>query len=181
MNKKIVVASRNPVKINAALSGMNKILPNVKFQVQGVDVSSGVADQPMSTKETWEGAFNRATNARNLEVNADYWVGMEGGIDTDADGKMFAFAWMCIIDKEDRLGKAQTGIFYLPPKVQKLVEGGVELGYANDKVFNEVGSKQKGGAVGSLTLGALGRTEYYEQAMILAMVQIVNPLLYPNE
>ncbi|AZQ62656.1 non-canonical purine NTP phosphatase [Flammeovirga pectinis] len=181
MNKKIVVASKNPVKINAALSGMNKILPKIEFQVEGVDVPSGVADQPMTSKETWDGALNRATNARKVATDADYWVGMEGGIDTDEEGKMFAFAWMCIIDKDGRKGKGQTGIFYLPPKVQKLVESGIELGYANDQVFNEVGSKQKGGAVGSLTLGALGRTEYYEQAMILAMVQIVNPLLYPNE
>ncbi|WP_044202645.1 inosine/xanthosine triphosphatase [Flammeovirga sp. OC4] len=178
MNKKIIVASKNPVKINAALSGMQKILPNVQFDVIGCDVPSGVSDQPMTSQETWEGALNRANNAKKTEPNADYWVGMEGGIDKDEDGKMIAFAWMCVLDKEGNMGKGQTGMFYLPPKVQKLVEEGVELGHANDQVFNEVGSKQKGGAVGSLTFGALGRTEYYVQAMVLAMIPLVNPKLY---
>ncbi|NME71570.1 inosine/xanthosine triphosphatase [Flammeovirga aprica] len=178
MNKKVVVASKNPVKINAALAGMQKILPNVQFDVTGCDVPSGVSDQPMTTQETWEGALNRANNAKESEPEADFWVGMEGGIDKDEEGKMFAFAWMCVLDNNGNMGKGQTGVFYLPPKVQQLVEEGVELGHANDQVFNEVGSKQKGGAVGSLTFGALGRTEYYVQAMVLAMIPLVNPKLY---
>lgn len=178
MNKKIVVASKNPVKINAALSGMQKILPNVQFDVIGCDVPSEVADQPMTDQETWKGALNRANNARKEVSDADYWVGMEGGIDKDEEGRMIAFAWMCVIDNNGKIGKGKTGVFYLPPKVQKLVEEGIELGYANDQVFNEVGSKQKGGAVGSLTFNALGRTEYYVQAMILAMIPLVNPKLY---
>lgn len=47
---------------------------------------------------------------------------------------------------------------------------GIELGHANDQVFAEHNSKQKGGALGSLTNGLLGRTEYYVQAVILALV-----------
>lgn len=180
MNKKVVVASKNPVKINSARLGMQKILPNVHFDVNGCDVPSEVSDQPMTSQETWRGAYNRAKNAKKLIPEANFWVGMEGGIDKDEEGRMIAFAWMCIIDENDNIGKGQTGVFYLPPKVQKLVEEGIELGYANDQVFNEVGSKQKGGAVGSLTNTALGRTEYYEQAMILAMIPLVNPLLYPS-
>ncbi|MBB3697999.1 inosine/xanthosine triphosphatase [Flammeovirga yaeyamensis] len=178
MNKKIVVASKNPVKINASLEGMQKILPKIDFEVEGIDVPSGVSDQPMSTEETWQGALNRATNAKAKAPDADYWVGMEGGIDKDDEGKMFAFAWMCVIDKDNDIGKGMTGVFYLPPKVQQLVEEGIELGYANDKVFNEHGSKQKGGAVGSLTFGAVGRTEYYVQALVLAMIPLINKEMY---
>ncbi|WP_281614682.1 inosine/xanthosine triphosphatase [Flammeovirga sp. SubArs3] len=181
MNKKIIVASKNPVKINASLEGMQKILPNEQFEVIGVDVPSGVSDQPMTSKETWQGALNRAMNAKSEIPEAEYWVGMEGGIDKDEDGKMYAFAWMCVIDQKDAIGKGQTGVFYLPSKVQQLVEEGIELGYANDQVFNENGSKRKGGAVGSLTFGALGRTEYYVQALVLAMIPLVNPNLYPKE
>ncbi|OHX66078.1 inosine/xanthosine triphosphatase [Flammeovirga pacifica] len=178
MNKKIAIASKNTVKINASLEGMKKILPKINFEVIGVDVSSGVSDQPMSNNETWQGALNRAMNAKAEVVDADYWIGMEGGIDKDDDGKMYAFAWMCVIDQDGDIGKGMTGLFYLPPKVQQLVEEGIELGHANDQVFNEHGSKQKGGAVGSLTFGALGRTEYYVQALILAMIPLANKEMY---
>lgn len=39
-------------------------------------------------------------------------------------------------------------------------------------------SKHKGGSVGLLTDGAVGRTEYYEQTVCLALIPHKNPELY---
>lgn len=39
-------------------------------------------------------------------------------------------------------------------------------------------SKHKGGSVGLLTDGAVGRTEYYEQTVSLALIPHKNPELY---
>ena len=121
---------------------MQKILPNVQFDVKGCDVPSGVSDQPMTDQETWQGALNRANNAKN-GAKCKFLDRHEGGIDKDEEGKMIAFAWMCVSDKDGKMGKGKTGMFYLPPKVQKLVEEGIELGHANDQVFNEGRFKQK--------------------------------------
>lgn len=178
--KRIIVASENPVKLNATEQAFTKMWPDEEFVVQGVSVSSEVSDQPMTSQETYDGAFNRARNAESTEPKADYWVGLEGGIE-DGDHGMEAFAWMVVRGAMGRIGKGRTGSFYLPEEVAGLVREGKELGEADDIVFKETNSKQAGGAVGLLTDGLIGRTDYYEQAMIFALIPHKNQDLYPAD
>jgi len=173
---KVIVASKNPVKINCVLSGFTQMFLNEPLEVKGIATSSGVSDQPMTNQETLQGAKNRAANAKNEVVDADFWIGIEGGIEETPDG-MEAFAWVVILSSNKK-GQSRTSTFYLPPEVKALVLNGMELGYANDQVFAKTNSKRKGGAVGSLTNGLLGRTEYYVQAVILALVPHVKNEMY---
>ncbi len=62
--KKIIVASKNPVKINATKVAFEKVFPQETFEVIGMQVPSFVSDQPMSDEETLEGAINRAENVK---------------------------------------------------------------------------------------------------------------------
>ena len=130
----------------------------------------------MTNEETLVGAKNRALFAQSHQSDADYWVGIEGGIEETHDG-MEVFAWVVILSNS-KSGQSRTSTFYLPSKVAELVGNGVELGEANDQVFSEINSKQKGGAVGSLTNGLLGRTEYYVQPVILALIPHIQQELY---
>ena len=173
---RIIVASTNPVKLNSTLEGFRKLFPDEQFEVSGVAVSSGVSDQPMSTNETIQGATNRASNARSNYPSADYWVGIEGGIE-DTDLGMQCFAWVVILDSNERIGRGQTAIFYVPIEVARLVRDGMELGHADDQVFQRDNSKQKNGAIGLLTDDAVDRTSYYVQAVIMALVPFKNPSL----
>ncbi|WP_421763951.1 inosine/xanthosine triphosphatase [Ekhidna sp.] len=173
---KVIVASKNPVKIDCTQIGFNQVFPNEEISVEGVAAHSGVADQPMTNVETMQGAKNRAQHIKNEFPHANFWVGIEGGIE-DTNAGMEAFAWVVILAKNQK-GQSRTSTFFLPPKVRALVLQGVELGHANDQVFEDHNSKQKGGAVGSLTNGLLGRTAYYEQAVILALIPFVNKELY---
>jgi inosine/xanthosine triphosphatase len=173
---KVIVASKNPVKINCVKEGFSQLFPYDTLEVEGLETPSGVADQPMSNEETLIGAKNQAMNAQSKNSQADFWVGIEGGVEDTPDG-MEAFAWVVILSNEQK-GQSRTSTFFLPPKVRDLVLDGVELGHANDQVFAEHNSKQKGGAVGSLTNGLLPRTEYYVQAVILALIPFVNEKLY---
>jgi len=175
--KKIIVASTNPVKINTTEIGFAKMFPNIKFNIEGVSAESEVSDQPMSEEETLQGATNRAINASKKVPNADYWVGIEGGLE-EINGEMEAFAWIVIKSKEGVFGKGRTGSFFLPKKVIELVKQGKELGEADDIVFGKTNSKQSNGAVGILTDDVLTRTTYYEPAVILALVPFKNPSLY---
>ena len=43
----IVVASKNPVKVDATSRAFNELFPDASIQLESVDVSSGVSDQPM--------------------------------------------------------------------------------------------------------------------------------------
>lgn len=173
---KIIVASNNPVKINATLDSFEQMFPDKPFEVSGVSVASGVSDQPMTSIETIQGAMNRATNARDAQPDADYWVGIEGGID-DTDVGMQCFAWVIVLRRDERIGRGQTAVFYVPIEVADLVREGMELGHADDKVFGRSNSKQQNGAIGLLTDDAVDRTSYYVQAVIMALVPFKNPTL----
>ncbi len=171
---KIIVASKNPVKIKAVLLGFKSYFPSV--EIEGVNVESEVSDQPMSNTETLKGARNRVENAKQKYTEADYWVGIEGGIEAEENG-LTAFAWI-VIRSLDKYGESRTTSFQLPPKVAALIEDGYELGVANDILFKKENSKQKSGAVGILTNNQVDRTELYKQAVQLALIPFINNEIY---
>ena len=176
-NQRLAVGSKNPVKINSAKCGFEQMFADHTFAAEGFDVPSGVSDQPMSDAETLQGATNRAGRVRELAPDADYAVGIEGGIDT-IDDALFAYAWIVVIDSNGRVARGRSGSFALPPRVKQIVDSGIELGHANDQVFREHNSKQSGGAVGSLTGGAISRQSLYEHAMVLALAAFRHPELF---
>ncbi len=177
--KTLLVVSKNPVKIKAALQGFQTMFPAETFVTRSVSVSSGVSDQPMSSAETLQGAMNRVHAARPFAVDSEVIVGIEGGIEI-LEGEMHAFAWV-VIQSGSQISKSRTGTFILPPKVAGLVQQGIELGEADDIVFGRSNSKQENGAIGLLTDNVIDRTTYYQHAVILALVQLKHPELYPEQ
>jgi len=176
MTQTIIVASTNPVKIGAALSGFQQMFPSETFEVKSINVPSGVPDQPMTVAETRQGATNRALNAREAMPEANYWIGIEGGIDTTANGQFEVFAWVIVLSP-DRSGASRTGTFTLPDEIASLVREGLELGKADDQVFGRANSKQQNGAVGILTDDVIDRQSYYVHAVILALIPLKNTAL----
>lgn len=174
--KKVVVASKNPVKIKAVKGGFARMFPEEEFEFEGVSAESGVSDQPMSDEETLMGAFNRVKNAKDIVYDVDFWVGIEGGLEKKNFG-MEAFAWV-VVESKDKVGRARSATFFVPEKVGKLVEEGMELGDADDVVFGRSNSKQKNGAVGLLTRNVITRTSYYEETVCLALIPFCNQDLY---
>ena len=174
--KKIVVASRNPTKINAALNGFQEMFPNETFEAIGISVPSGVSDQPIGDEETYQGAFNRVKSAKMALPDADYWVGIEGG-NIVIDKEMEVMAWVIVLS-EHQMGKARTAGFYLPPRIVELVNEGYELGHADDIVFGVENSKQTGGSSGLLTDNVMTRIRFYTPAVILALIPFKKPELY---
>lgn len=174
--KMVIVGSRNPIKIKSTDHAFHKIFEDA-FLVQGLEVSSGVSDQPLGDKETLTGALNRAQNAKKAFPEADFWVGIEGGVE-ETDGIMNAFAFIVVLDQKGKAGKAKTATFDLPDVIAKLIKGGMELGTADDQHFNRENSKEGDGAVGILTNGAITRKEYYEQAIMLALIPFSNEAMY---
>jgi inosine/xanthosine triphosphatase len=171
----IVVASTNPVKIQAGLEGFKRMFPDQSFTAGGISVPSGVSDQPMSDAETLLGATNRVQTALDMSPDAAYGVGIEGGCE-EIDGQLHAFAWVVVLSREhpDIIGKSRTATFILPEEVASLLRQGVELGHADDQVFGRSNSKQQNGAVGLLTDDLIDRAAYYEHAVILALIPFRN-------
>lgn len=133
-------------------------------------------------------------------------VGMEGGLewsDVDADAKtnLYCIAWMALYgrrvavtieafassdtesytgDKKPIFGLAKAATFPIPDSITALIKEGVELGDADDQVFQRVKSKHKSGTVGVLTDGLIDRSSYYEHAILLALTPWIRPNLYPE-
>lgn len=175
--KKIVITSKNPVKINATLNGFQKMFPDEGFEIEGISVPTGVNDQPKSDLETCTGAWNRAENASKEKPDADFYVGIEGGIE-EKGVDMESFAWVVIKSQDQTFSKGRTGTFFLPALIAELIKQGKELGEADDIVFGRTNSKEENGAVGILTGNVIDRTEYYTGAVVLALIPFKNPSLY---
>lgn len=172
----IAVASGNPVKVAAAVEGFRQLFPNRALSVRSVRVPSDVADQPLTDEETLLGASNRARHAQAACPEADFWLGIEGGVHWHAE-ELSAFAWV-VVRSAAGLGKARSGTFFLPRVVAELVAQGLALGEADDLVFEQSNSKQGVGAIGLLTNRVLNRQQLYEQAVVLALVRFKNEALY---
>lgn len=174
--KKIIVASENPVKIQATLAGFKKMFPDEEFEIKGFEVDSEVKDQPISDAETLLGAENRARNAMKNYSQADYSVGIEGGVE-EKGKEMYTFAWVAIVSNKI-VGRGKTASFLLPPKVVKLIKSGMELGDAMDEIFKKTNSKQKEGAIGILTGRVIDRKTLYTPAIISALIPFKKTKLY---
>lgn len=177
MSNCAAVASLNPVKLNSCRFAFEKVFPQEKFVFKESDVDSGVSDQPFSDEETLKGAQNRAFRLSKSISDADFYIGIEGGL-SECGNEIEAFAWAVVLSNDGKLGKGKTGSFFLPKPIVDLLKKGYELGDADDIVFEKSSSKRKNGAVGILTKNLIDRTLYYEHALILSLIPFVNRELY---
>ena len=173
---KVAVGSTNPVKINATKQAFEKIWPNKKWAVIGLEVSSGVSNQPMSDLESIKGATNRAKAALK-KVGADFGVGLEGGIQK-TKGLWFDTGWVVVIDKNGILGIGTSIRMQSPPVMMKYVHKGMELGHIDDLIFGKKNTKHKQGHFGLMTRGVLVREEAYQHGVISALARFLHPKLF---
>jgi len=166
----VVAATINPAKIRAIAQAFNDVFGEGSCHIEGVEVESGVAAQPLSDVETRTGARQRVENARQTRPPADYWVAIEAGIEGDC-----AFAWMVIENAQQR-GESRSASFTLPPIVVAGLAAGHELGDEMARLTGVENIKHKGGAIGALTHGLLSRSSVYHQALILALCPFTHPL-----
>ena len=171
---KVVITSKNPVKIKAVREAFRKAFPDKKLEFESIEVFSGVSDQPVGRTETIKGATNRALNT-SKKIKADFYVGIEGGVNKKMD---FETAWIIVRDKKGNIGKSCTSTFEMPKEIVKLLRQGKELAEAADTVFGTQNIRHTSGAVGYLTHGIVDRRKYYVQAVILALIPFVNPNLH---
>ncbi|MGQ4832962.1 MAG: inosine/xanthosine triphosphatase [Candidatus Asgardarchaeia archaeon] len=170
---KLVVGSTNPVKINAVKNAFMKLFDITELDVNGVDVSSGVSNQPTSLEEIILGANNRAKNAKQAAPGADFYFGIEAGIFRIPDGitKYIDFAVCIVLDKNDRKSIGFSPGFEYPPFViRKIFEENKEVGDIFDEFLGEKDVKKKMGAIGFLSRGIVPRETFIEFSVIMALI-----------
>lgn len=169
---KVLVGSKNPVKLQAVKEAFSKFFDDV--QVKARSVESGVPDQPFGD-DTFRGARNRALALQDEE--ADFYVGLEGGV-MDVLDRTVTFGAFCIIDSQGKESFGTSPVLLLPDRVIKGLKEGKELGDVMDELTGERNTKQKGGATGFFTRGVVPRKDFYKQGLCVAMAPFLHKELY---
>lgn len=172
---KIAVGSVNPSKVDAVKEILKLYSSLAEAEVVGLNVASGVSDQPKTSQEIIEGAVNRAKNAY-LHTRCDYGVGLESGLLEYPLAGHMEFTVCAIYDGQDyHFGFSPA--FKCPETVcQIMQQENVNL---NDACYKagltadpEIGKSE--GIIGILTKGRKTRKDYTKDAIIMALIHIEN-------
>jgi inosine/xanthosine triphosphatase len=172
---RIIVASKNPVKVEAARKSFIKAFVDENIEIIAISAPSMVSEQPMSSEETKTGAINRVKFCQQHE-QADYYISYEGGVDV-LDGVPSTYAVVCIANNS-KYQTGRTASLPLPKQIYQKLQQGEELGPAMDAMFNTVNIKQKGGAIGQLSNGLETRESIYVSASLLTLSVFFYPELF---
>ncbi len=171
---KIAVGSTNPTKVEAVRRIFGQAYPGC--EVIGLNVPSGVPEQPIGDEQTRHGAINRARAALEA-AQADLALGLEGGVIFTPQGA-FTMGWVAIVERHGQVGLSQSPWLQLPPAVADAIKAGGELGPVMDQLTGEKDTKKHGGAVGVLTQGLFDRRGAWEMSVACALAPFLNPDLY---
>jgi len=175
---KINVGSTNPQKIKAVESTIADYDFLKDAEVVGVEVDTGVHDQPRSLHETVQGAINRAKKAF---VDCDLSFGLESGMMEVPETKVGEMDWcVCAIWDGKTVHLGTSSAFEPPKKIFDLIQSGLNMSEACVKLGltdnPKIGSNE--GLIGILTKGRLTRLGQAKQAVLNALIHLDNKELY---
>jgi len=174
---RVIISTTNQAKIKAVEEVFNDVWKDVEFF--GCKSDSGISQQPLSEEEGIDGALNRAKGACRHDANAEFWIGLEGYVDSNEYG-MFLAGAVVIISKDGRVGYGTSAKVLLPDDIKKEIEAGAELGPLIKKLMNDVNGeiRHSSGTNGVLTKGLYTRVDEFKDAVKCALARFVSPEFY---
>ena len=176
---KINVGSKNEQKVEAVREALQEYKDFENTEVFSLDVDSKVSNQPKTLEEIITGAMNRA---RNSFTNCDYSIGLESGIFPVPHTKSgYMDICMCAIYDGERYYLGSSPAFEHPKGVIDLV---FSKNYEIDEAAKEFGITdnprvgRSEGVIGILTKGILNRKGFSKQAVIMALIHLINKSYY---
>jgi inosine/xanthosine triphosphatase len=181
----IAVGSTRKPKLAAvreALEGIGTLLaPETSIEIFGIEVESGVNHTPLSREESMRGARQRAEMLQRIAQQTskpwNYFVGLEGGLDSIVNGgehRVFLESWAYVSDgMRGHFGR--SGAIELPEALaEEVFVRGTELSVAIDKFAGEAGIRDAQGAWGVLSGDKITRQEAFRVALIAAFAPFFN-------
>ena len=92
---------------------------------QGLNIGADGDNAPSSDEEIARNAYTRAANAKSAFPEADFWVGIEGGME-EVEGDVWVYGWVVVMDKEGKVGRAKTAVFSVPKEARDLINQEIE-------------------------------------------------------
>jgi inosine/xanthosine triphosphatase len=166
------VGSTNPPKLEGVRSALAAFSRDVR--VEGIDLESGVPDQPLGFEEIVEGARNRASGARRSGT-CDLGVGYEDGLVAIPEP---AGGWLNVgcaaVSDGVRISIGLSSGFSYPPACAEQAD----RFWRERRGDSAVSAELSIGNVGKLTGGALTRAEYTRHAVLCALTPFIHSDLY---
>jgi inosine/xanthosine triphosphatase len=185
--RRVRVGSTNGPKIAAVRAALAAY--GGGLEVSGVQVASGVPDQPLGFDEIVGGARNRALAALKAAA-CDLAVGIEDGLVEipGAPGGPLNVGCAALTDGT-RVSIGLSSGFAYPPEASATAAARREpIGGLFDELWEARRGQLSGmpsaitlGNVGRLSLGVLTRSEYARHAVLCALLPFLHPDLYPVE
>jgi inosine/xanthosine triphosphatase len=175
---RVAVGSMSDSKLQAVKLGLVLLSPDLLYgdwTAIGVDVQSGVSDQPMSDEETIEGATNRALRALD-QSEADIAFGLESGLQEGVnDSGWFGTGWVAVVNRQFKFGMASTFRIAIPSKLMEHVLAGDEMAVACEKFYKVKDGKADGTSDAELiTHGRLSKISMYRDTVVAAYCDLVS-------
>ena len=185
----IAVGSTRRPKLNAVKAASTSIAPllgeGAEMDVAGYEVESGVGHTPVSRQELMQGARQRAEalqeSLRAKSATADFYVGLEGGLDVTTENgvrRVFLESWAYVSDgRHGHFGC--SGSIELPEALaEEVLSRGKELAAAIDQFTGAVGIRDGQGAWGVLSRDLITRQESFRLAVVAAFAPFYNAKMY---
>jgi len=175
----IIVSTENKAKIEAIKEVTQMVWWECIIIWEKFD--SEISEQPMSEEEWILGAINRAKNSQLKYNDADYYIWMEGYVNTSVYG-MFLWWVVAIISKDNKIGIGISAKMQLPDYIKQKVLLGNELGPLIQKMVNdsEEDIRQFNGTNGILSKWLYNRVDEFKDATKCALTIFQSPEFYKN-
>lgn len=159
----IIIGSMNRAKVNAVETVFTD------GQIIQMKVSSDVSAQPLTSKETREGAINRAKHCSQQTPNA-ICIGLEGGV-TMIDDTLYLCSWGALV-VNNKIYTAGGPNIPLPNTFVEPLYNGVELAKLMESYTNLKDVRHREGAIGIFTNGQISRSELFAHIVQLLKGQM---------
>lgn len=171
----VAVGSTNKTKLQPVRAVFSHHFKRVI--VKGVKVNSGVCEQPMSDEEMYQGALTRAKTALAKIKNADYGVGIEGGIHKYSYG-WFERSLVVIVNRKNEIGIGSSGGLALPSSVISKIQKGKTLEETIDELFGTHHIGEGIGMFGIFTKGVVTRSAGVKHGVAFAFARFLHTGIY---
>lgn len=170
---RIRLGSTNACKLQSTREVLATYAKFADAEIVGVEVDSGVGEEPNNLELTITGAINRARAAFD---DCDFSIGIEGGtIEMPVVHDCVMKFDVCAIYDGEKIVLGFSPGFSLPQDLRRLlVEQGLDLseaarvaGYTDHQKIGTAG-----GVVGILTEGRTTRFDFCKQALIMALIHV---------
>lgn len=178
----IAVGTQAKPKV-AAVKEAIALYPSLKgAHIAMVKVDSGVSDQPKTMGETIAGAKNRARTAFNATKGAAFAIGLESGLMEVQEARTgYLDFTACAVYDGRKFALGISPALEYPGETIRLLKEGLDATQAFYRIGLTANPKigEAEGTYGILTNGRVDRKEYTRLAIIMALVQVERPELYP--